>query len=245
MTGDGPSVQRRSGVALWRQIEQTVARQIAQGVFRPGEQLPTEQALAERFTVNRHTLRRAMSELEERGLVRIEQGRGSFVQEPVVAYSLGKRTRFSENLSRGGRTPGGALVRISEEPARAAVARGLGLSRGATVVVIETVGDADGQRISYGRHHFAKQRFGGIASAYRREGSITSALRSLGIDDYLRRSTTVLSRMPTAEEARHLQQPRSRPVLVAESVNIDDRGKPIEYGIAVFASDWVQLVVEP
>ena len=232
-------------MALWRQIEQAVARHIAQGTFKPGEQLPTEQSLAEQFAVNRHTLRRAMAELEERGLVRIEQGRGSFVQEPVVAYNLSKRTRFSENLSRGGRTPGGSLVRISEESARAVVARGLGLSRGATIVVIETVGDADGQRISYGRHHFAKQRFGGIASAYRREGSITAALRSLGVEDYVRRSTSVLARMPTAEEARHLRQPRGRPVLVAESVNVDDRGKPVEYGISCFASDWVQLVVEP
>ena len=245
MTMTQPLLHRRAGIALWRQLEQAIGRMIARGEFKPGQQLPTEQALAGRFAVNRHTLRRAMAELEERGLVRIEQGRGTFVQEPVIDYKLGKRTRFSENLSRGGRTPGGRLVRIVEEPARAVAARGLGIPRGATVVVIETIGEADGQRISYGRHHFAKQRLGGIAAAYRQEGSISAALRALGIDNYSRRSTRVIARMPTAEEARHLAQPRSRPVLISESVNVDERERPIEFGIAVFASDWVQLVIEP
>jgi GntR family phosphonate transport system transcriptional regulator len=51
--------------------------------------------------------------------------------------------------------------------------------------------------------------------------------------------------MPTAEEARHLKQPKTRPVLVAEAVNVDQAGRPVEYGIACFASDWVQILVEP
>lgn len=244
MTSDGPVLERGAGIALWRQIEQGVRRLIAQGEFRPGQQLPTEQDLASRFGVNRHTVRRAMAELSERGLIRIEQGRGSFVQEPVVDYKLGRRTRFSENLTRGGRKPGGTLVQIVEEPARAVVARSLGIARGATVIVVETTGEADAQRISYGRHHFPKLRFNGIGAAYRREGSITSALRAFGVEDYVRRSTRIIARLPTTDEARHLQQPKSRPVLVAESINVDQSGRPIEYGIACFASDWVQIVVE-
>ena len=65
-------LQRGQGVALWRQIVQEIAGDIATGRFRGGDKLPTEPELAERFKVNRHTLRRAMAALAEEGLVRIE-----------------------------------------------------------------------------------------------------------------------------------------------------------------------------
>ncbi len=86
------TVERGSGVALWRQIEETLAGEIARKQLR--ERLPNEATLAERFGVNRHTIRRAVQALEARGMVRIEQGRGTFVQEEFIDYKLGKRSRF-------------------------------------------------------------------------------------------------------------------------------------------------------
>ena len=50
--------------------------------------------------------------------------------------------------------------------------------------------------------------------------------------------------MPTAEEAGELRQPKTRPVLVTESVNVDEHGAPVEFGVCLFASDWVQILVE-
>lgn len=51
--------------------------------------------------------------------------------------------------------------------------------------------------------------------------------------------------MPDSEEARLLRLPRNRPILVTESINIDSEGKPIEFGVARFAGDRVQIVFEP
>ncbi|HET8726510.1 MAG TPA: UTRA domain-containing protein, partial [Alphaproteobacteria bacterium] len=62
---------------------------------------------------------------------------------------------------------------------------------------------------------------------------------------YVRKSTRVSARMPTAEEARRLNQPKTRPVLVAESVNVGRDQRPVEYVVTRFASDWVQIVFEP
>ena len=66
----------------------------------------------------------------------------------------------------------------------------------------------------------------------------------LRVGDYSRQSTRVMARLPDAEEARLLRQPRNRPVLVTEAVNADIDGEPIEFGIARFASDRVQILVE-
>ena len=92
------TLQRQAGVSLWRQIAQTLEGEIKAQVLAPGRQLPTEAELAERFGVNRHTVRRGIAFLEQEGLLRVEQGRGTFVQERMVDYRLGKRTCLTENI---------------------------------------------------------------------------------------------------------------------------------------------------
>ena len=78
---------RQDGIALWRQIANALRQEIASGDRPPGTQLPTEAELSARFDVNRHTVRRAIEELSRGGLVRVEQGRGSFVAEDVIDYT--------------------------------------------------------------------------------------------------------------------------------------------------------------
>ena len=63
--------------------------------------------------------------------------------------------------------------------------------------------------------------------------------------DYTRKVTRITARLPEADVARALRQPRSRPVLQTAAVNVDASGKPVEFGVTHFAGDLVQLVVEP
>src|SRR5258708_20451574 len=76
----GTQLERGAGVAVWRQIEQTLAAEIAASGFGEDGRLPSEGELAKRFDVNRHTLRPALLRLAARGLVRLDQGRGAVVQ---------------------------------------------------------------------------------------------------------------------------------------------------------------------
>ena len=110
--GEDAAIERGGGVALWRQIDRTLSREIAEGSWRPGEKLPTEQALAVRFGVNRHTIRQAIQAMVQRGLLRVEQGRGTFVQEGVIDYVVGRRTRFTENMLRNRRYPSNEVLQI-------------------------------------------------------------------------------------------------------------------------------------
>jgi len=244
MTTSELHLERGAGMALWRQIEETLAEEIGQGVYPPGKRLPTEAELAERFNVNRHTVRRAMAELAARGAVRVEQGRGTFVHEYPIEWSVSRRTRFSENIARAGRGVGGTLLRTLELPASETVAEALAIAPGDPVVLIERLGSADGRPISIGSHHFPARRFGGLIAAFRETGTITKALAACGVPDYTRKSTRVTARMPSADEARLLHQPQSRPVLQTEAINIDPQGVIIEYGVSRMAADRVQLVLE-
>jgi GntR family phosphonate transport system transcriptional regulator len=236
-------IQRGSGVAIWRQIEQNMEEDIRRGAYKPGERLPTETELAGRFEVNRHTIRRAVAALEVRGLVRVEQGRGIFLQDYAINYTVGKRTRFSENLRRQQRSGGAVLLRSLILPATQQVAQGLGLEAGALVLQLDTLREVEGRIVGYASHFFEAKRFADLASVFAETGSITEALKQYGIADYQRRDSKISARLPDSTVAKHLQQPKSQPILYVEAVNVDMDGKPIEYGIARYAGDAVQLIV--
>ncbi len=242
---DEDAMTSRSGVARWRQISDSLRADIASGEAALGARLPTETALASRFGVNRHTARRAVEALARDGLIRTEQGRGSFVTEPVLDYEVGTRTRFSEWLRRHHREGEGRVLSLRETTADAAVAAGLHIGPGDPAVLLERLGLADGKPVSVARHWFSPARLPGILAALRGESTITAALASIGVADYLRQSTRVTARMPTAAEAALLEMPRARPVLVCENVNVDCDGRVIEFGIARYPTPRVQIVFEP
>ncbi len=238
-------LDRQSGISLWKQISETLRRQIHSGDLNPGTRLPTEAALGATFGVNRHTIRRALTVLEEDGLVRAEQGRGTFVHESIIDYEIGKRTRFSETMERLERAPERALLGAERRKSNTAEAEALGIHRGASIEALELLGSADGRPVSLASHHFATSRFSGIADAFRRTGSITLALQDFGIADYVRSATRVTARPAEHREQVLLELTRRRPVLVTESKNTEPGGGTIEYGVTRFAADRVQLLFRP
>lgn len=230
---------------LWQQIADTLARGFAADRLAPGTRLPTEARLAERFEVNRHTVRRAIEALVRAGLVRVEQGRGAFIADDLLDYAIDTRTRFSERIRRQNRVPAGRILRVREMPASAPVAEALEIVEGAPIVLLERIGLANSVPLSLTDHCFPTNRLPGIAAALQETASITAALQRVGVDDYVRRSTKVTARMPTAAEADRLEMPRSRPVLVCENVNVNSRDQPIEFGVARHPSSRMQLIFEP
>ncbi len=167
------ALRRGEGLAAWRQIADALEGEIAAGQLAQGAQLPTEAALAVRFAVNRHTVRRALAALAERGLVRASQGRGTFVEVPPLAYPIGRRTRFSEIVTGAGREPWGDLISQSEGAASPEVAAMLAVPEGAPLLELVTVHRADGVPLSTARTWLPLPRFAGFAGAYETSGSIT------------------------------------------------------------------------
>jgi GntR family phosphonate transport system transcriptional regulator len=234
---------RGTGVTLWRQIQKFLEEDIATSRFGPGERLPSEQDLASRFGVNRHTVRRALAALEHKGIIRCIRGSGSFVQEKVVTYSLARRVRFSENLLRQNRLPGGELIHHVSLAASREVAEKLRIRPGSPVLCLEVSGEADNQCICLTTHYIPQPRFPDLVEQFREFRSITACYRAGGVEDYLRKSTLITARMPTPFETSHLAQSKTRPVVVAECVNTDMEGIPIEYGITRWASELVQFEI--
>lgn len=237
-------IDRGGALAIWRQIAQALEADIAAGAHAAGGQLPSEHSLAERFGVNRHTVRQAIAHLADRGLLRVERGRGIFVRARSLDYTIGERTRFHEIVRRSQRAPHREVLEVTSVRPPKEVAADLKLADGEETWRLVAISSADGKPVGTSDHYFPKSRLADLPAALPADNSITTALRRLGIEDYTRRWTRISSRPATAEEARRLGLKRGRPVLVTESLNVDPDGRPIEYGVTRMAADIVTLIVE-
>jgi GntR family phosphonate transport system transcriptional regulator len=243
MTDTLPTLQR-DGIALWRRIADALRREISAGAHAPGDRLPSEAALSERFGVNRHTVRRAIGALAHDGLVRSEQGRGTIVRGRPLDYPIGPRTRFSEIVSRQARAPSGRLISAGESEADVEIAAALDVPRGTRVLRLETLSAADGIALNVATSWFPAERLPDFVAHYAETGSITQALKRCGIADYQRRETRVTARIADAQDALALGIEAGSPLIVTESINTDPEGRPIQFSVARFAADRVQIVVE-
>ncbi len=71
----------RSGLPIYTQIVNQVQAQVAGGILKPDDQLPTVRALAEELRVNFNTVARAYRILDEARIISTQQGRGTFITE--------------------------------------------------------------------------------------------------------------------------------------------------------------------
>lgn len=242
MYGTARNNRRHSG-PRWKEIETVLADDIVSGRFASGDQLPTESDLARRFEVNRHTVRRAVAALVDRGLVNVHQGRGMFVPHLPIDYAIGPTTRFTANIIDAHKMPQRADIEITRKAADDQTAKALKIRKGATVVVWRSTGLADKQPVVVSNRSFPASRLEGIEEALRSEQGITQALKRVGIDDYVRQSTRIFAAMPSPEEAEILRQSTRRPVLITEAIDADLKGTPISFGHGIFAGERVQLTV--
>jgi GntR family transcriptional regulator, phosphonate transport system regulatory protein len=233
-----------AGVSLWRRIADEIEQSIARGVFKPGGKLPGEMEIAARFAVNRHTVRRAIAALAERGVVRAERGSGTYIEARPLAYPIRRRTRFSEIVGEAGRAASGRLIASATEPVDADVARRLGIEAGAPVVRLETLSHADRVPLCMATTWLSARRFPDAARVYSASRSMTRMLAHFGVRDYARRRTDVTAAIADAADADGLKIALGRPLLVVDKVDVDENGVPVLVSRTRFAADRVALVVE-
>jgi GntR family transcriptional regulator, phosphonate transport system regulatory protein len=233
-----------SGVALWRQVADGIERGIADGSFAPGERLPGETEIAETYRVNRHTVRRALATLAERGLVRAERGSGTYVEAQRLAYPLRSRTRFSEIVGAGGQEPRGQMIAAVEDVATRELARELRVKTGARLIRIEALRLADRTPICISTNWLSAERFPNAGAVFAKLGSMTKLLAHYGVRDYRRASTRITAAIADATDATRLGLALGRPVLVVDATDVDPTDAPLITKRSRFAAERVEFLVE-
>jgi len=228
---------------LWKSIADSLRADLSSGRHGPGDKLPTEAQLSARFGVNRHTVRRAIADLADAGLVEPRRGSGVYVAERQTHYPVGHRTRFHQGIAAAGRDGEKRILGVDIRTADRDEAAALDLAPGAPVHAVHGLLLADGKPIALFRSVFPAARLPGLPAALQGTSSVTRALATCGVPDYTRRVTRLTAKTAKPMQARQLHIAEGAPVLRSVYVNTDPGGRPVEYGHTWFAGDRITLTV--
>jgi GntR family phosphonate transport system transcriptional regulator len=241
---EGGETVRAPGTPLGHVIRMELEHEIRSGLIGPGARLPSENDLALRFRVNRHTVRAAFAKLADLGLVVARRGAGVFVAERPPEYAINRDTKWSEIEAALAAEPSGRLVAEYGRRAVGRMAEWLRVAESTELTVLETVRFAGPRVATYGYHAFETERFPGIGAAFARSRSFTEAIAAYGIPVFYRQRTWIDCRMPRLVEAESLGTGIDQPVMVMSYVDADPSGRPILFGTAVLPSGSVTLRVD-
>lgn len=137
-------LDNKSAVPLYQQISDVILKEIQNGTLTPGSKIPTEFELSESYEVSRVTVRKALSELADKGYLERKSGKGTFVAEKKLQRGLSSNVlSFTEMCKMMGMKPGAKTIKIALEDSSAKDAELIGLKPDEKMVVLERIRYAD------------------------------------------------------------------------------------------------------
>ncbi len=196
----------------YEQVKGWIRQHISRGEWKPGDAVPSEAALSERFAISRMTANRALRELATEGLVTRVQGSGTRVAQLHRISSQLVIRDIHEEVAERGHVHSTRVVKVAQEKAGATLAESLGVRKGAPVFHTVLVHLENGVPIQYEDRYVNPQAAPGYLQTDFTQVSPTSHL--LQHAPLTEASYTIEATLPTPEEARALDIGTGDPCLV-------------------------------
>jgi GntR family transcriptional regulator len=243
---------------LYHQLASLLRKQINSGELSPGDRVPTEIELSERYNTSRNTVRLALDVLRNEGLLTSQQGRGSFVRsEPPMRYYASltgarnkrleadrRRDTFGQQIEAQGKKPK-QVSTVEIIPVSAEIAAHLGMDEGEQVAVRRRVQYADDEPLQLGDSYYPLplvQHSKIMDPADVVEGT-DQVLEDLGHTP-TRYKDEITWRMPSADEATKLHLGPATPVGRLLRTTLDQDDRPIEVYEVILPGDRHVLLYE-
>jgi GntR family transcriptional regulator len=240
------TIDRSSSVPLYVQLRDALQKQIEQGVWEPGDQLPGDQELCEVYGVSRTVVRQALQELSFRGNIVRHRGRGTFVAEPKISSTslVHSLMGFQEDMDERGLEVRSEVLDKVMLPADTKIAHYLDLEALAPIVKLERLRFVEGEPIVHVTSFLPYDLCPMIMNADLSEQSLYAFLdEECGLR--VSRGRRGIEAVAVNErEARLLQIEAGSPVIRMESVSYLLDGRPIEYFDALFRGDRSRFELE-
>jgi GntR family transcriptional regulator len=210
------------------------------GASQPGDPLPSERELAERYALARMTVRAEVTRLAAEGLVERVQGRGTFVAEPRVAQAA-SLTSFSEDMRARGHAPGARVLDHGVVAADERVAARLGLRLGESVLRVRRVRTADGAPMAVEEAFLPAKRFGGLDPSDLEDASLFELLQERFDARFPAADQHVVAEEIVGEEAIVLHVAPGRAGLRFHTTLVDEDDRPLLYAWSLFRGDRYEI----
>lgn len=237
------TIDKQSPVPIYHQLQEEFRHRILDGDLAPHDRLPSENELSEQFGISPMTVRQAMVELVNDGLVYRERGRGTFVASRLpsnLEHQLTRLSSFSEDMRARDLTPESRVLVFETVPAQGKVAVALEVDDGDEVLRIKRVRLAEGQPVGV---HDTYVRDVPVQRAELEEvGSLYAVFEQHDVT-LAEGEETFKAIAADAELSRHLGVPVGAPLLQVTRTTVDDGGRPVEYVVATYRADLYDYTV--
>ena len=231
-------------IPLHHQVYLDLSAALDAGEWRPGDRLPPERELAQRYGCSLITVRRALGELAREQRVERTRGRGTFVLRPRIDRDFGGTLSFTEEMQSRGLDPETRLVAARPEPAGEAVAAALGLELGSPTLYLERLRLADGEPLLLEQVHLPAERFPGLLATDLEHNSLYDLLAERYGARVVRAREAIEPVLLRTREARLLDRRRGRRRCSSRAWRSPPDGDPVEFARSYVRGDRTRYYVE-
>lgn len=226
-------LDRESPVPLYHQLAEQMTAAIDDGRLQSGDPFENEVALAGRLGISRPTVRRAIAEMVDQGLLVRRRGLGTTVANRKV-HRKARLSSLYDDLAAEGREPGTRVLEMEmRTDERAAAALDLTPdTEMLSLVRVRTAGDLPLALM----HNWLPPQHADITAEELGEDGLYALLRRRGIKPVVARQS-IGARMPTAAERRELGLRSGQPVLTMTRMAFDASGAAVEFGDHAYRAD--------
>jgi GntR family transcriptional regulator len=222
-------IDRTSKLPLYHQLYQILRSHILSGEWQPGDMIPPESELIERYQVSRTTVRQVLDLLTNEGLIHRQQGRGTFVARPTVEHTLVRIVNFTEDMRVRGCEPSSRVLFSGLVPAPQDIAEKLEIEPGAELARLERLRLADGEPMGVEESYLVHSHCPGILQGDYESHSLRDALARNYAIRWAHARQSIRAILATRELANLLAvQPRSA-LLFVERVSYSQENVPVEF----------------
>jgi GntR family transcriptional regulator len=225
---------------LWLRAAETIREQVSEGALRPGSRLPPERDLCRRLDISRVTLRRALLQLVDDGVLRPSHGRGWYVASDERKDWPNSLESFSETAARMGLIATSVVLRADTAMATLDEAEALGVAPGALLFHLERVRMLDEVPIAIDRSIVPADLAPGLIDVDFRTESLYNTLATAGLV-LTNAETTIEAREADATIAEHLRVAVGKPILVMHQTVLNPADKPLFASTISYVGDRYRL----
>ena len=237
-------IDRNSKLPLYHQLYEILRENITRGEWQPGDMIPPEPELIDRYQVSRTTVRQVLDMLVNEDLIYRQQGRGTFVAHPTLEQMLVRIVSFTEDMIQRGFEPGTEVISSDLVPASPDVARKLEVEPGEELARLKRLRLADGEPMSVEEAHLVHRHCSGVLKG----DYASNPLREVLETDYgirLVRARQIIRAITAPEDlTRVLALPSGAALLSIERVSYSQQNVPIEFLRAFYRGDRYTLYGE-
>jgi GntR family transcriptional regulator len=229
---------------LYQQLAAKLRKQIVSGVFKPGDRLPSEDALCEEYGVSRITVRAALDQLVDAGMLWRKRGKGTFVSSRRVDHELIHLTDFVEDMAASGLRPASKVTYWGEETVGEEIADILGISSDMPVVRLDRLRLADGVPIAFDVTYLPL-RYGRLLDRERLETeTIYHQLEQQYSIPVVSGTFVIEASTAQGDLANQLELEDNAPLLVIRRTSFTESRDPIYFQIRSYRADRVRYRLE-